>query len=177
MKKNRILAASLVVLATAWAACTVKTVDDDEFTSGPGAGGSGNSGNDGGTPSTGGNGGTGPGSGGGGSDACIEDCYAQNPNGAGDYDTLLSCTFCGSCFDICEASTQCEGGSELGCSADATDCDSCANSICSVGYDMNVQNTCGMPAEPTAVCIAEFEQCFCMNDDCAALADCILACP
>jgi hypothetical protein len=175
MTKTSILAATFALLAaSAWAACTVKKVDDDKFTTGVG-GGNGGSGNEGGSGNQGGTAGAGVG---GGSPSCVEDCYAAHPAGATDYDALLSCTFCGTCYDICDGATTCDGGSELGCSASSADCDSCANSVCSVGYD-SAGATCGQPADPNAVCVAEFEACFCnsASTDCSDLADCVVACP
>lgn len=188
MKLTTYLTFFLATGALASAACVVENVDTDndiggnggtvstggsggDATGGGAEGGAGGAGGAGGGAQGGGGAGQGGGGGeGGGGMSCFDDCDAMYPNGINDYLGWLSCTTCSACYDICDGGTGnvCVSGSELGCSQDFNDCETCVNSACASDVDGN--------GTTSGVCASELGAVL-DNEDAVSLSECYNACP
>jgi hypothetical protein len=184
MKTTNSLMLVLFTSSLASAACIVESVDTDNTggsgasvsTGGTGAGGDATGGGaEGGGGGTGGTSEGGAGVGGGGGEGgagpdCFDTCNTMYPNGVDTYFGYLSCVTCSACYDICDGGSGdvCLQGSELGCSANAPDCETCVNGACASDVDGN--------GATSGVCATELDDLL-NNQDALSLNDCYNACP
>ena len=159
MRLGPVISVLLASSALAFAACKVQEVDTDTGGGGTTSQGGNNTGGD----NTGGDntGGDNTGGSGGAAPTCEDTCAETYADGALDYLNMLGCLYCGACFDLCDGGTGdvCQSGSELGCSADASDCETCADSDCA----------------QLSICATEVDGCA-ANNDCVDLVTCLNEC-
>jgi len=100
-------------------------------------------------------------------DECEECCLDEHGEGLDDLETLVECLICDACQDVCDT----DGCGTVGtgtCGAQTGE-DECWSS-----YGGGCINTeCAL----FEVCNDEFEQCFFVNPECAALNECLGGCP
>ena len=84
---------------------------------------------------------------------CEEECIPLYPAGEVPYRNLRGCVFCGACFDVCTAELGAaicpDGGGDLGCSVQSTDCATCINGACALlqNPDTSFIGACAVPGQ------------------------------
>ena len=103
---------------------------------------------------------------------CEEECIPLYPAGEVPYRNLRGCVFCGACFDVCTAELGAaicpDGGGDLGCSVQSTDCATCINGACALlqNPDTSFIGACAVPGQQCG----DVVECVSLNN---CVADCV----